>query len=65
MTQDDAPLRVTPHCPKCQRPIVYNGNYFCSWRWCDWALDDAGRRAGLGEEYAALLSEGKIEREKL
>lgn len=40
--------RVVPgiYCPKCDHPVVYNGNYFCSqWSYpydgvygCDWAL---------------------------
>lgn len=58
----DAPLRVTPECPLCGHPVVYNGNYFCSRRGCTWALDEAGQRAGLDHDYAALLAEGQIKR---
>jgi hypothetical protein len=30
---------VTPPCPKCGGPCVYNGNYFCLDReYCKWAL---------------------------
>lgn len=29
-------------CPKCQKPLAYNGNYWCSE--CDWVLPEKASR---------------------
>lgn len=50
-------------CPKCNSPIVYNGNYFCSNypKDCDWRHDPKNKIEE--SRLYSLFKEGKIKRQ--